>query len=129
MTRLRYAPDEDPKRKHGWARACAGFVDVRGRPVGKCPKGFSLEDAEAILNDGIRVEGRSRPKVYAVHEGVLYRAIESGVGSYHGFPEHPSGFRKLPRRLQRQIWQRAEDRGEKRELQKWLSKWSSPRRR
>ena len=48
-----YDPGETPKKKHGWNNNEAGFVRVKGRLVGKCPRKLSLEDAERLLRSGI----------------------------------------------------------------------------
>ena len=107
--RLRYAPDEQPKRKHGWHKDEAGFVDQDGVPVGKCPKGLSMEEAERLLNEGIPFDptgsGALPRAIYAIRGGVLYRAVPTVGVWYHGFPEHPRHFERLPLRFRRQVFE------------------------
>jgi hypothetical protein len=95
----RYEPDEVPKRKHHWNRPEAGFAPGRGEPlVAKCPNTMSIEVAEALLEEAFpwspdRWPGSYPKRLYAVHEGVVYRATPTNRGvSYHGFPEHPTKF-------------------------------------
>jgi hypothetical protein len=124
--RWRYEADEEPKRKHGWHKDGAGFVDQDGVPVGKCPIGMSREEAEALLNDGIAYDpagsGGAPPRIYAICDGVLYRAVPTREGVYHGFPEHPRYFRKLPLRFQERILEHARERGQAEALRRWLNR-------
>ncbi len=46
-----YDPGEK-RTKHKWSNDYAGFQDVGGRPVGKCPKSIDIELAEDLLNTG-----------------------------------------------------------------------------
>lgn len=63
------------------------------RTVGKCPKSFTIEFAEAALNSGYEYFERRRPvgypsRIFAVIKGTVYRAVPTLAGvSYHGFPE------------------------------------------
>ena len=122
-----YEADERPKRKHGWRHAYAGFVERYGVAVGKCPNGMSLERASALLNQGIRFDpvgssGSWPKRIYILDEdGVLYRAVPTVPGrSYHGFPELPAEFVRLPRFLQEAIWERARELDCEEGLRKWL---------
>lgn len=92
-------PDEDPKRKHRWPHDEAGFAEPNERYfVGKCPRTLTLVEAKEMLNRGVPWTPaswrRDYPKrIYAVRRGVVYRAMPTNPGrSYHGFPEHYSGF-------------------------------------
>jgi len=81
-----------PKHKRGWDRDDAGFVGRDEGLVGKCPDDMTLDEAEALLNEGIPVpdpaeDGEEPENIYAVHDGVVYRAVVTRRGhSYHGFP-------------------------------------------
>lgn len=125
--RWRYQPDEQPKKKHGWHKAEAGFVEVAGAPVGKCPNTISNEEAERLLNAGIEVRpSRSQAaypeRIYVIHNGVLYRAVPTIRGeSYHGFPERAVDFQRLPGKVKRQILAHAKRTNQLRALRKWLS--------
>ena len=48
-----YVPDEEPKRTHHWDKNEAGFVEVNGELVAKCPSKISLQAAKDLLNNGI----------------------------------------------------------------------------
>jgi hypothetical protein len=123
----KYAPDEDPKRKHYWNQAYAGFVEVDGVQVGKCPNCITNEQAEVALNDGIPWHNPRVPKTgwpdrfYIVHGGVVYRAKPTNPGSsYHAFPELPSELNKLPRAVRDQIVARAQELGCQSEVAEWM---------
>jgi len=78
---------------------------------------MSLETAAELFNQAVGYKKRR----YAIHRGVLYRGTPTVPGrSYHGFPERPSEFERLPRQVKEAIWQRAEGAGYKEELRKWL---------
>ncbi len=122
--RWRYEPDESPKRKHGWHKDEAGFVDQDGVLVGKCPKRMSVNEAENLLNDGIPFDptgsADAPQRIYAIRDGVLYRAVPTVGASYHGFPEHPRYFERLPLRFRRSVFEYARQRGMLDALQEWL---------
>lgn len=89
-----YEPDEVPKRKHHWKHDYAGVVEHNGIRISKCPANMTLEEAAEMLNGGIawplsgEVEGGYPRRIYAVRDGVVYRATPTNPGvSYHGFPE------------------------------------------
>lgn len=134
----KYEPDETPKRKHAWSNDTAGFVDVHGVKVGKCPKTLTIEHIQQML-DG-EVEGAEvlewRPasgwrfdcpkRLYLVYEGVVYRAMPTRPGfSYHGFPESddPDAFPKgrRGRELKERIIAAARQQGCEAEVRKWMS--------
>jgi hypothetical protein len=124
----RYEPDETPKRKHHWKENFAGFETVGSVLVAKCPNGMSLEQAEDLLNDGIEWSPRGwlndyPQRIYAVLDGVLYRAMPTNPGaSYHGFPEHHSRFPAGNRALRQRVLEQAARRGCELELRRWM-KW------
>ena len=126
----RYEPDEIPKRKHHWDRDRAGFVRVGVGYVGKCPVSMSALEAQALLDDAIPYDSprwrRPYPqRLYAVRDGVVYRATRTNPGlSYHGFPEHPSGFPRgsEAEHLKEKLLDRARRQGCEAEVRKWM-KW------
>lgn len=100
-------------------------------PIAHCPKGFSREQAEEILNasETLRIRRATSPPdeadwIFAVHNGVLYRGMKTGSWgrAYHAFPECQTKFSQLP------LWVRSEvDNWAKRRqlagiVKKWLSK-------
>lgn len=120
----RYEPDESPKKKHGWDRDEPGFAKVSGMKVGKCPKNLLLATAQRLLDHGIPWSAHGAPgphpqRIYAVHEGVPYRAARTAAGVYHGFPEDPAVLRKLPALLD-QLEQRAVASGYGKQFKKWM---------
>jgi hypothetical protein len=112
-----YDPGEDPKKRHHWEKNEAGFVEIDGKPVGKCPNNISPAQARELLNDGVpwvphRWRSRYPKRIYVVHDGVIYRAEPTNPGkSYHGFPELPVKFRELPRDIQDRILACARNKG------------------
>jgi len=124
--RWRYEPDERPKKKHGWHKDEAGFVELDGVLVGKCPKGMSIDEAETLLNEGVPLVDedaeRAPARIYAIRGGVLYRAVPTGPGSYHGFPELPDSFSRLPRRYRDRVFDYARRLGLERALRQWLQR-------
>ena len=126
MPRWQYKPDEEPKRKHAWSRDYAGFVEVGGVFVGKCPHNLPLSRAEEMANEGIpyfpKRWTRSYPnRIYVIDGGVLYRIAWTVPGvSCHGFPEHPSEWIKLPRTLRAAVLDRARELGQLDQVEKWL---------
>lgn len=122
-----YEPDETPKRKHQWDRDEAGFAQVGPHQVAKCPRNLSLEQAQLLLDVGIPWSPKSwrydYPKrLYAVHQGVVYRGTPTVPGrSYHGFPELPGNFPRGARDLQERILQQARDTGWEQEVKRWMN--------
>ena len=125
----RYESDENPKRKHHWSEDHAGFAEIGPNRVGKCPATMNPSDAQALLDGAIPYfpPRWSRPypqRLYAVSEGVVYRASPTNPGtSYHGFPEHPSAFPRAgsARDVKRQLLERARQQGCEREVRRWMN--------
>ncbi len=123
-----YESDEKPKwkSKHFWNEDKAGFITIGEKTVGKCPKGISTSTARELLNGGIPWSPenwtRSYPqRIYAIHRNVVYRAMPTNPGkSYHGFPEDPDLFVKLPKALKRKILEHAERLRCIGEVRRWL---------
>lgn len=129
LPRYLYEPDENPKKKHRWSEAWAGFRrDKRpgAKVVGKCPAGLTNEVAEEMLNSGVPIfHSRaltSYPnEVYAVHDGVVYRATPTRPGcSYHGFPELPRALQGLSRGAREQIIQLARGLDQEEQVRAWI---------
>lgn len=125
----KYSPDEDPKRKHHWDRPHAGFVEVGGVQIGKCPSGITNQQAEDALNAGIpwhnpRIPNVGWPdRIYIVHDGVVYRAKPTNPGtSYHAFPELPAELNNLPGSLRAKIIARAQELGCQTEVIQWMKR-------
>lgn len=122
-----YEPDEQPKRKHHWNNDYAGFITVGKTFVGKCPRAMSLDAAAQLLQEAVPwspLNWRSiHPKrLYAIADGVLYRATETVPGrSYHGFPEHPSRFPKGAKDLKNQLLALARQKNCEPELRAWMN--------
>jgi len=121
-----YEPDENPKRKHAWEEAEAGFVsDAQGNLVGKCPCDLTNERATELLATAIPYSPShwTRPypqRLYVVDRGVVFRATPTVPGrSYHGFPEHPERFPRSPE-LREGILQRARELGCESEVRLWM---------
>jgi hypothetical protein len=123
----KYDAGERPKRKHGWDKDEAGFVEVDGVLVGKCPKRMSNAEAERLLNEGVphteEVRGGVPKAIYALRDGVLYCAIPTRVGvSYHGFPMLPARFDRLPVRVRDRVTAYAQNHRIERDLREWLAR-------
>lgn len=126
--RWRYQVDEDRKRKHHWNEPRAGFVEVGGEQVGKCPVNVTLDQAERLLNEQAvpyhnpKAPGPNPDRIYVVHEGVVYRAVPTVAGvSFHGFPDSPERLRSLPKVVRRQILDLADRLGCKDQVLKWMN--------
>ncbi len=127
-----YVTDEVPKKKHKWQHDFAGFVWVRGIPVGKCLAKMSMDEARNLLHDGVYVASdRTWPKsVFAVAtSGVVYRFVETVPGnSYHGFPVHGVEWAiTVPTEVKTKLEARARDLKCERRMRQWLE--STPGRR
>lgn len=115
MPPYKYAPDENPKRKHHWNKNIAGFAKGRGgQLVGKCPNKLPIAACEELLNNGIQYSSPRWEKPYPqnifnILDGTVYRATHTVGGvSYHGFPAMPNELKRLPRDLKDQLLQLAE---------------------
>lgn len=103
----------------------ADVVRENGTWVGKCPKGFPKEMAEALLRDAVPEFNKNRPEhpraLWAVYQGAVYIAFSSDHGTHwHGFPTNA----EPPRKILRALRERADREGQGRALKKWLErKW------
>jgi len=123
----KYEPDEKPKKKHAWDRPHAGVVEhPRGTKIAKCPSNIATDLAEKVLNTGVPVSFKSwrdahPQRIYAVHEGVLYRATPTNPGvPYHAFPEFPERFRELPAAARRAVLDYVKGLGYEDEVRRWM---------
>ena len=124
-----YQTDEDHKRKHHWDNDHAGFDEAGPYPIGKCPATMDTSDAQELLDDAIPYHPRRwrhpYPKrLYAVRDGVVYRATPTNPGtSYHGFPEHSSAFPRSgnARDVKEQLLERARQQGCERNVRRWMN--------
>lgn len=123
-----YEPDEQPKRKHRWEHPRAGFDSIgTDKFIGKCPSNISVPEAQLLLRDAIPWSPASwRPgypkRLYAVRDGVLYRATPTNPGtSYHGFPEHPTRFPAGARELKQALIRVASTQGCEEGLRRWMN--------
>lgn len=120
-----YETDQEPKRKHHWTNDYAGWVEIKGLIVSKCPSGMSHQEAEEMLNMGIPWNPKGwieeyPQRIYAVRGGVIYRATPTNPGkSYHGFPEH-SGSLPPHRDLRDKLLCQARAEGTEAEVKKWM---------
>jgi len=122
--KLKYDPDEAHRRKHQWDQPRSEFVEQGGAWVGKCSSEIDLQQAQRLLDTGIRYAGRCRGKmrperVYNVHQGVPYRAHIMG-DRYHGFPEMPS---EIPPGIREQLRELAVRDGDGEIFDEWMSKY------
>lgn len=121
-----YGPDQKQKRKHHGSNPFAEIVLQDEVPVGKCPGNMTLEQAQALLDEGFPFsqKGRGMQGVYAVaSDGVLYRAIWTTRGrSLHGFPEQPEKFPRdlAGKDLKDRLLARAKVLGCETELRVWM---------
>jgi len=129
--------DYDPAEhrvKHCWSEPRADFVTTGVGTIGKCPSTLSKAQARELLNDA-EFEGRQPnqsvadvlpERAWNVHEGVIYEAVPSGPGAYHGYPwcGRPSRNR-LARSVKRALQQKAERQGYGREFRDWLDRYES----
>jgi hypothetical protein len=119
----KYVPDEDPKDKHHWEKNEAGFIEVNGVQIGKCPNNMTLQQAQQLLESGLpwfpKGWKKAFPKrIYNIRNKVVYRATPTIPGqSYHGFPERPDG---VPPEMRKPLLALAEQQGCHEEVKAWL---------
>ena len=126
MPKYLYDPGEG-RFKHRWKHDYPGFEGSPQAPVGKCPSGLKLEQAQQLLDDGFPyyadAAAAGPPEaIYNVFKGVPYEAAPTERGkSFHGFPWRGT----MPTRIQRQLEVRAEAEGFGREFRDWIKQHSS----
>ena len=119
---LRYDKGEH-RKKHCGTQAEAQIVWAGDLPVGKCPKGFSLELATRLLQTAIpeyRKTDPARPRSYwCYHNGVIYQSRSSDHGNtWHAFP-HAHTLAEIPRTILRELEKQAQD---DTRFKEWLKK-------
>jgi hypothetical protein len=118
-----YVPDEDPKRKHHWDHPYAGFVEVAGVSVAKCPNNIGTAEAQRLLNNGLSWYPRGWRKlypkrIYNILDKIVYRATPTNPGqSYHAFPEHA---KSLPPEMKPRLRALAEQLDCLEEVEQWF---------
>jgi hypothetical protein len=125
--------DYDPaehRHKHCWSEPRAAFVETGSASIGKCPSTLPKELARQLVNeaefegklDGQTVATAMPDRVWNVHEGIIYEAVPSRAGAYHGYPWRGRPSRnRLPRSVKRTLHQKAIAQGFEREFRDWLA--------
>jgi len=126
--RLQYDPGEH-RAKHCWNNPFADVVKDGSHSIGKCPSTLSKEKARDLLDEAEYVgkaEGQSVVRVqpermWNVFEGIVYEAVPTQAGSYHGYPwiGRP-GHNRLPRKVKVTLKERAEQQGHGRQFKNWM---------
>lgn len=123
------------RHKHCWNHDKAGFVVWAGHhEVGKCPKSINNEVAEAILNQGVAepdpfpasgLGPESYPqRLYGVYRGVIYEAVPTQPGSYHGYPwQARNGRSQLPVEIVDRLREMAVRQGCVETFERWLDEY------
>ena len=117
----RYAYDKGENRHKHTSKEALPWVEIgsNGRPIGRCPRGISIQECEELLNKGygLYYEGQAYPEsVYILIEGVPYEAVPTERGkSYHAYPT-----RELHNIVEKFLKNLAYDRGELRAYKKWM---------
>ena len=120
----KYAKGEN-RRKHVGSEPYARMVYKFGMWVGECPKGFSLDVAQALLQDAIpefRSTAAQRPyRLWTYYDGAIYVAYRSNGDTWHACP---NGLPKEepPASILKQLEERAKKAGEEARLKQWLRK-------
>lgn len=126
---LIYEPGEH-RVKHCWHEPFAGVVRCGVAVISKCPSVMSKRQARDLL-DGAEYEGKipgekafdAQPKrMWNVHRGVVYEAVPTRAGSYHGYPWFGRpGRNRLPRRVRSVLQERAQRQGYEKEFREWMT--------
>lgn len=115
------------RHKHCWNRPYADVLSEGAHRIGKCPNSLSKEQARVLLTDAVYVPkgGVAQPeRMWTVHEGVIYEAVPTQPGSYHGYPwcGRP-GMNRLPRQILAALTQMAQNKGCLPEFKDWVKKY------
>lgn len=128
-----YDPGEH-RVKHCWSRPDAEFVSIGSGFIGKCPSTLTKLKAKELLNDaefegknlGLVLSDLMPDRVWNVHEGVIYEAVPSGSGSYHGYPwRGRPGRNRLAREVKKALFEKAKMQDYEKEYLDWLSKYEA----
>lgn len=123
---LLYDKGENRRKHLGRCDEAEMAYEKGGNWVGKCPRKFSQDVAQQLIEYGIpefRETMPDRPcRLWTYHDGVVYVArSQDGGKTWHGFPNgHP--MKEPPRAILRQLEQRAQACGEEARIHEWLDK-------
>jgi hypothetical protein len=111
--------------KHCGRDPQANIVKDGSTVIGKCPSTLTKDKARDLLNAGEYIgkeSGETSPdKIWNVHEGVVYEAVPSGKGNYHGYPWCARPGRKMiPRAIKSNLEQKAKEEGFAKEYSNWM---------
>ncbi len=123
--KLKYDKGEN-RHKHVGKGTNAQLIYENGILVGKCPKGFSFDIAQKLLENGIpefRKTAEEKPfRIWSYYKGAIYVArSQDGGSTWHGYPAiNP------PREISKKLEQLAQAQGEEKSIKQWLKKtWNS----
>lgn len=128
---VKYDPGEH-RVKHCGPLPQADFVKQGSIIIGRCPSTLTKNFACELLNDAEfegklphqRVADVMPERVWNFYEGVIYEAVPSGPGAYHGYPwRGRPGRNRLTRAVKRALEQKAISQGLVREFKDWLEKY------
>ncbi|WP_169338396.1 hypothetical protein [Lamprocystis purpurea] len=129
LVNLTYDPGEH-RVKHCWNKPEAGFVALdRGRKtihVGKCPNTLSKAQAEQLLQAGVSypLDSPEPERIYNVHEGIVYEAVNTGDSPWHGYPWRARpGNAPLPDQIKQELERRAVAAGYGRAFKNWMKNY------
>lgn len=130
---VEYDPGEH-RIKHCWAEDRAAFVPSGSALIGKCPSTLTKEQAKKLVNDA-EFDGKLPDqtvakvlpeRIWNVFEGVIYEAVPSRPGAYHGYPwRGRPGRNRLARPVKRALQAKAEAQGYGREFREWLAQYDA----
>jgi len=122
-----YEPGEH-RFKHCWQQNYASIERDGSRVVGKCPSTLHKDKARELLNEGEYLGkdvGNLYPdRMWNVYQGVVYEAVPTSQGSYHGYPwcARP-GMNFIPRKIRATLEARALAEGYEKEFKAWMKKY------
>lgn len=118
-----YDPAEH-RKKHCWNKPEAGFVRDGSHVHGKCPNTLSKDEAATLLKTAVYEPvryGNPPSKLWTVHDGVIYEAVPTRPGVYHGYPwRSRPGMNRLPRQILKALTEMAEKKECLREFKDWI---------
>lgn len=121
MSNRSYDPGEH-RVKHCWGESQAGFSRQGDILIGKCPATLTRGMAQQLLDEALSdpPETPNPKRLYTVHQGVVYEAVESN-GAWHGYPwRYRPGRRALSRQMLARLQARAQAEGDLKAFQRWI---------